>query len=426
MLKHLSLAVIASLAALGACSSSDEDGDGDLAAAGTAGSAGGVSVNITGGTGGADGGTPVQGRDGGIQILTDDEVETINTASCAGWRSEPESLPSVLQLVVDTSLSMNESPDGGGFGGPGGPGGGGDSKWDITREALREAIAGLPDSIPVGLFFYPNMANEASQDPADYSACVNTDEGIPIDYLTDPQRENIEDALDNTEPDGWTPTHGAYRHALDTFLMPTELPGQKFMVLITDGAPTLTLECTSADDGGFGQGGPTPVDADPIVDEVSAARQVGVRTFLIGSPGSEPGRQWMSTAAIYGATAASGCEVMGEPWCHMDMTQATDFSAALRAGLAEITGAIVSCAYDLPVPPAGKTLDPNLINLIITTSGGETQLVRPDESGDCTEGWQFIDEQVVLCSETCDRVQNDPAGQLQLLFGCGTDIIPVQ
>jgi hypothetical protein len=428
MLKHLSLGVVVSLASLGfACGSSDKDDDAEFSTAGTAGSGGTVNINITGGTGGGDGGTVPGGgaRDGGVVVLTEEEVETINNSSCAGWTSEPESLPALLQLVVDISLSMNESPDGmGGPGGPGGGPGGGESKWDITQAALIDAIAELPDTMPVGLFFYPNMANEASDDPRPLSECVNTDEGIEIDYLTDAHRERLNDALNGTEPNGWTPTHGAYRHALETFLLPADLPGQKFMLLITDGAPTLTLECVSAEGGGFGAGGPTPVDSEPIVEEVAAAREAGVRTFLIGSPGSEPGRQWMSLAAIQGATAAAGCRVSGEPYCHMDMTTAPDFSAALRAGLAEITGAIVSCTYDLPEPPPGETIDPDLINLIVRTGGGEIQLVRPDDSGDCSEGWQYINDQVVLCAETCSRVQNDPAGRLELLFGCGTEIIP--
>ncbi len=111
------------------------------------------------------------------------------------------------------------------------------------------------------------------------------------------------------------------------------------MVLITDGLPTLTLECMGDvdDGGGFGGGGmPQPVDSQPIVDEISQAREDGVRTFLIGSPGSEGGREWMSEAAILGATAAAGCRLDGDPYRHMDMTTAPDFSAALRAGLRQI------------------------------------------------------------------------------------------
>lgn len=429
MLKRLSGFVLSFVCVhLVACGSDDGSSDsGATGSGGTAGTAGTVNLNISGGSGGGGGTLSGAGaRDGGVEVLTDEQVEIINNASCAGWRSEPESLPSVLELVVDTSLSMLQAPNGmGGPGGPGGPGGGGPSKWEITRDALLEAIAELPDTLPVGLFFYPNMENQASDEPRSLDACVNVDEGIPVDVLDADHRARIQQAFERTQPNGWTPTHGAYRHALETFLKPAQFPGQKFMLLITDGAPTLTIDCVSAD-GGFGFGGPAPVDSDPIVDEVAAAREAGVRTFLIGSPGSEDGRPWMSRAAIQGATAAAGCRANGPPYCHMDMTTAPDFSQALRAGLAEITGAIVSCAYDLPEPPSGKTIDPNLVNLIVTTGDGEIQLVRPDENGDCTEGWQWVGERVVLCDQTCDRVQSDPSAQLELLFGCGQDILVPQ
>ena len=75
--------------------------------------------------------------------------------------------------------------------------------------------------------------------------------------------------------------------------------------------------------------------------------------------------------------------------------------------------------YDIPDPPAGQTIDPNLVNLIVTTSSGASQLVLPDSNGDCTEGWQLSGNQVVLCDGTCSRVQADGAA-LQLLFGCET------
>ncbi len=424
MLKHVIWPFTLSLfASVSGCGSSDEDEP--TAPAGSAGGGTtGTTINVgSGGTAGMDGTVSIDPmQDGGIVVLSEEQVGTINEAACAGWSAEPEGgEPAVLQFVVDTSLSMSLAPgDTGGFGMQGG---GGPTKWEITRDALLDAIAELPDSLPVGLFFYPNRNNDFSSEPLPLEACVNTNEGIAVDALTAAHRDELEQALDDTEPAGWTPTHGAYKHALDTFLLPADFPGSKFMLLITDGAPTLTLECVGAGSGQQ-QGLPIPVDAQPIVEEVAAAREAGVRTFLIGSPGSEDGRQWMSEAAIQGATAAPGCQAVGEPYCHMDMTTATDFSAALRAGLSQIAHAILSCSYSYPQPPPGETIDPTRVNLIVTTSSGETQLVMPDQTGECTEGWQIVGDQIVLCDGTCSRVQNDPGASLQLLFGCATGVVP--
>ena len=389
----------------------DNGGAGGSSANGSGGSAGTLNLNTGGNAGGlgtsGTTGSPMQ--DGGVVDLTEDQVDDLTGASCAGWTAEPETQPAVLQLVVDTSLSMDEPPGGGRDRNNNDP-----TKWDITRDALQEVLGTLPEELAVGLFFYPNMETEGSDEPRPVAECVNLDEGIAVAPLTDQHRENLIEIFDDTEPNGWTPTHGAYEHALETSLLPSDLPGNKYLLLITDGIPTLTHDC----EGESNQGGAEPVDTDPIVDAIAAARRAGVRTFLIGSPGSEDGRQWMSLAAIQGATARAGCQVDGPPYCHMDMTTAPDFGAALRAGLNQVTGEI-SCTYDIPDPPAGQTIDPNLVNLIVQTSSGTSQLVLPDSNGDCTEGWQLNGNQVVLCDGTCSRVQADGAA-LQLLFGCET------
>jgi hypothetical protein len=399
-----------------ACGEKDADDDQAGAGAGSSLNTGGtLNLNTGGSTNGP--GTGATGgssgmQDGGVLELSDAEADALTGAACAGWSAEPETQPAVLQLVVDTSLSMNESPNGRG-------GRNADTKWEITRDALKEVIGALPEDLAIGLFFYPNMSTEGSATPRPLEACVNTSEGIPVAPLADAQRARLIDALDEQEPDGWTPTHGAYQHSLETSLLPSSYPGQKYLLLITDGAPTLTLTC----EGDIGSNSPDPVDPEPIIDEVARARRAGVRTFLIGSPGSEPGRPWMSEAALQGATARAGCHLDGDPYCHMDMTTAPDFGAALRAGLNQVTGEI-SCTYDIPEPPMGETIDPALVNLIVTTSTGSSQLVLPDAMGDCSEGWQLLGNQVVLCDGTCSRVQADGAS-LRLLFGCESGSVPV-
>jgi len=400
-----------------ACSSTKDESSVTTATAGAVGSAGapGLVVGDQAGGAGAPGGGP---KMGGVLPLSPAQVAAINDNACDGWSAEPESKPSVLEFVVDTSLSMNEVP--GAAAQPGRPNApaSGPTKWQSTRDALKSVISSLPDTLAVGLLFYPNMANQARSKPAPVDSCVNTNAGTAPAPLTAAQKASLIAALDATNPNGWTPTDAAYQYALQTATLPSRLPGDKYMLLITDGQPTLRGDCTSAGN----NAGIAPVESQPIIDHVAAALGQGVRTFLIGSPGSEGGRAWMSQAAIEGGTAAAGCKVMGPPFCHLDMTTAADFGAALKAGLNKLTGSI-ACTYDIPDPGQGQVIDPNLINLVVTTASG-TQLVLPDEDADCSEGFRLDGNQVVLCAGTCSRVQREH-DSIQLLFGCQSGMIGV-
>ncbi|HEY0463430.1 MAG TPA: hypothetical protein VGC79_04435 [Polyangiaceae bacterium] len=414
------LSCISGLALSLACAST-KDGSGVTgAAAGAPGTAGSPSLVVTSEGGGGSTGTGP--KTGGTLTLTPDQVAAINNNACDGWSVEPESKPAVLEFVVDTSLSMNEVPGApaqpGRPNAPNAPAANGPTKWQSTRDALKAVISGLPDTLAVGLLFYPNMANQARSRPASADSCVNTTAGTAPAPLTAAQKASLIAALDATNPNGWTPTDAAYQYALQAAMLPTQLPGDKYMLLITDGQPTLRGDCTSAANGA----GITPVESQPIIDHVAAALGQGVRTFLIGSPGSEGGRAWMSEAAIEGGTAAAGCKVMGPPYCHLDMTTASDFGVALKAGLNKLTGSI-ACTYDIPDPGQGRVIDNNLINLVVTTASG-TQLVLPDEGADCDEGFRIAGNQVVLCEGTCSRVQREH-DSIQLLFGCQSGMIGV-
>jgi hypothetical protein len=379
---------------------------------GTSGSGGGISLG---------GGTGTGKFDGGSVPITQEERDRIKGQSCAGFLTEPESLPSVLELVIDVSSSMNQrapNPDTNVRA----------SKWDVTRDALREAIPGvtgpgLSPTIAVGMLFYPNVKYEVSKTPLDVSACVNTAAMVPIAPLGPkgaPQRSLIDDRIASVQLQQSTPTHDAYRYALNSGLLPSTAPGRRFMLLITDGTPTLSLGCMNE------SGSLQDVDPTPIVEEITAAARENVKTFLIGSPGSEANRTWMSRAAVIGGTAAPGCNINGPNYCHLDMTTATDFSASLRSGLAKIVGQITPCTFSIAEPPDGQEIDDNNINVIIT-SGGQSNLIVRDDMGDCTDGWQLTaDKQLLLCENTCNQLKLDASAQADVVFGCGALTEPIR
>ncbi len=416
MLKHSALfvSILALAGIVNACGGSSEDNG--VSGSGASNTGGTPNLNPLGGSGGSKLG-PGE-HDGGTVDLTPEQVEAIEGGACAGWSTEGEALPAVLMLVVDVSGSMESNAPGSNR-----------SKWEITHDALSSAIDRLGAETAVGVLYYPNQGTSESNGPTNIDQCVNIDELVPIEPLGpqgSPARDAMQQSLDDANTGGGTPTHDAYQYALENGMQAYQSSAERFMLLITDGQPTFLQGCD-----GTGMVS-DPVDEQPIVAAIAAAAQDGIRTFVIGSPGSESNestgddaRPWLSQAAEAGQTAAANCSHMGSPYCHMDMTEEPDFAEALAAGLGAIVGQISSCTYVIPPPPNGQEIDLAKVNLIVT-AGGESQLVKPDDMGSCTEGWQFnADNQIVLCDATCERVQADGGASVKLLFGCASGEIEV-
>src|SRR5690606_21280589 len=221
---------------------------------------------------------------------------------------------------------------------------------------------------------------------------------------------------------GGTPTHDAYNIAKQE-LDASSAVGQRFLLLITDGQPTFLEGCSGS---GYRV---QPVDEQPIVAAIAAAAADGVRTFVIGSPGSEENadtgddaRPWLSRAAIQGGTAPLGCSEEGPNFCHFDMSQETDFSTALRSALAAIIGQITSCSIPVPEAPEGKSIDPSAVNVILTPFDDPAEVIGRTDEEDCETGWSYGSnyQTIDLCEDTCLRLRENSRSGIELLFGCDT------
>jgi hypothetical protein len=327
-----------------------------------------------------------------------------SNSACVGREAGTELAPSIVELLVDTSLSMDERAPGSNR-----------SKWVETRRVMLEAIDLMPGTTSLGVVFYPDVEVGAP-------ICFDSDADVDVSALggaSSNQRQTIRSAFERENPRGSTPTHDAYRYALDQ-LAAVDAVGQRFLVLITDGTPTYALNCE-------GSGNQSdPADPAPLIPEAASALGRGMKTFVIGSPGSEGARRSLSQMAQAGGTGNDGCSNDGQPrYCHFDMTEEEDFSVALRDALASIAGIALSCAYDIPEPPNGETLDLTKVNVLFRPPGGERELIAQNPPGACSDGWQYSDDQrqVLLCGPTCDRVSSS-TGQLSLEFGCTTSVAP--
>lgn len=396
-------------------------------------------IDLTSGTDDTQGDTGDFGDNGGTVPLTAEQIAAIVAGECEGATSEARPVPPVIELVVDVSQSMGTTAPGEPFGGR--------TRWDLARPALLAALDGLSDDMAVGLQLFP------TSDPEDFNggpggpfpfpgtgggpaagsggssgsggdagtandACVSADGRVPIAVLGpagSPQRQALADAMNDTPLYFGTPTHDAYHNALEEGLKPYDGPGDKFMLLMTDGAPTQLIGC-----GELGNS-QMAVGLEPILAEVTATTATGIRTFVIGSPGSEAGeagdmRSFLSEMAQVGGTGPMGCAVDGPAYCHFDMTAAPNFSEALSKGLADIAEQVVStCTF---AKPTGEGVNLDDTSVVIQSANGGV-LVLHDGEGDCTEGWVWnAKEEIELCPQTCATLEGDPSARVSVSFGC--------
>ena len=110
--------------------------------------------------------------------------------------------------------------------------------------------------------------------------------------------------------------------------------------------------------------------------------------------------------------------------CTQDFLPAfTDLATAV------VGGARVPCAYDIPAPPEGETIDYGRINVDYQETpwvDAEPIYHIPGGLNDCGEegGWYYDThdppQQVKLCPATCDEVTVNPEAIIKVKFGCAT------
>jgi hypothetical protein len=384
------------------CSSSDQ-GDGFFPPASTGGSIGAGSGTGTGGTTG----TSMSGGQGPGIMFGGSGNGTAGSAGgpavekCTGTSAGSTPLPPILEFLIDYSGSMNETPMGQM-----------QRKYQATASALIQAFTDMADGTGTGLIFYPNTGGKGG------GTCINRQQAVQVQALDAMVRQSLISALMAKTTSGATPTHDAFNYAVDTVAAST-LMGNKYVVLVTDGAPTYALNCM-----GDGQ---TPADNAPLIQAVADANNMrGIKTFVIGSPGSEPARAALSQMALQGGTAPAGCSDMGPTYCHFDMTTAPDLSAALNDAFKAITGSVITCNYTIPPPTNGMMVDPKQVNVTFTGSnGGNPMTIAKDPDppgGACNQGWQYNanSTQIQLCPDTCNLVKADPNAKIDVVLGCTT------
>jgi hypothetical protein len=362
----------------------------------------------------AGGPTPARGESAGICS----ELSGMQTCQAASYVS-PQVQASIL-FVVDRSGSMacnappvqsvedcNKDPR---RAQPGAP-----SRWETTVAALDQTFAGLSGrSAAIGLSLFSS----------DGACGADSVPQVGLSPVDDQQITALSSALDRASPAGGTPIVGSVVLAYKHLHQELHAGGNRFVVLITDGEESCGSGGDEDDKANLAAARKQLLEV-----EVGKARDANIRTFVIGAPGSEGARGFLSELAFRGGTARTSDCQHGDPEamngdCHFDLTTAADFANVLGAALGKISGEAIGCEFRTP---NGLS---QMVNVQYSASGSAPTCFRHDDAA-CNggaNGWQFkkapdgSDDltSVVLCGAACETVKSNPNTTVDVILGCAS------
>lgn len=354
-------------------------------------------------TGPTDSGT--SGTDAGLML----DVDQPPTGPCGSDSIPAISNPPNISFIIDHSQSMSEPLAGSGI-----------SKYGNAQIALRDVLRVIGHRVNYGVTIFPGLEGMGCQAGDEL---MKVGPGDPPSYAragkNGPRLKSLLQRLQIADTDGGTPTAATLTKALESL---SQLEGQTYVVLVTDGAPNCNLdlmcnaaacipniehqavECTSS----FNCCAPVAdrpeanlscVDASATVAAVQALSDAGIKTFVVGMPGSEPYEALLNQMAEAGGTARTG----DTEYYPVNDTEALEQS---------LIGIAASVAISCDIPLDYEPPDRDFVNVYF-----DGALVEYDPDG----GWEWTaDGQVAIRGAACDQLLAGDVLEVQVLAGCKT------
>lgn len=288
--------------------------------------------------------------------------------------------PPDLLIVQDRSGSMSQDPSGNMPSSPS------QSKWSQITAAIIQTVQNLQGQIQWGLLMFPDAT---ASDPLTGACAINAN----LDVAIGPNNAAaITNSLNGTMPGGSTPTTAAVNAASAYFNGSIDNDGHpKYLLLATDGEPNC-----AANAGPFGGDDSTAAEA-----AIAAAAQSGIHTFVVGI-----GTDTTEDATLT-AMAMNGMEPNMTPGAkaYYEVTSTNDLVTVIN----KIAGQIVSCSFDLQMPPN----DPNLVDI---QSNGMSLPRDPMHMN----GWDFGpgNMSIVFYGPACMALQQGVTSSISAVYNC--------
>lgn len=408
-------------------------------------------TGTTGAGGGGGGGVTSGGGEGGGFTTGTGSGGSGGSESCVNFSAAAKQASAAMLFVLDGTASMGQQ-----------------GKWGTAQLAVVQAIdKSVFDTMSLGMLTFPNPQTVPGPQCIFGFPVACGVSGLPqvpmkpagMNKSTDATgiRHDIYQYLVSTSPDTQdasdsSPIYDALNNAYK-YLKQVQVE-KRIVVLITDGGGS----CTSVsvpqrpaytDNNGCADWEQPPVMA-KFINDTRLDATAPINTFVVGVPGSNSHGEKqgsydtppysmllaLSSYAVNGspdtldpacdqATAFTQAGTDPAKPCHIDLSNGANFNAdALGNAITTIRGKALGCLYTLPDPPAGKTIDLNLVNVVVTLNGVKGTIPkRSNPADDCAKDgcWDYTGtNQVQLLGKTCVDVSAATDAKVDISVGCAT------
>lgn len=349
-----------------------------------------------------------------LNILNPGEAGVCSTANVAASFSQINML-----IVVDKSGSMNTVPPGYS-----------NSKWVGAVNSLKEALKPGETLIRYGLMLYPYSTKTATTtcELADGDAAVNISVGSAATTVP-----AINELMGKTTPSGGTPTAKALDSALKYYTTGpgVVLDGPKYVLLVTDGGPNCNGAITCAPetctanmdkspavcgapdgvanccDGTATAGSISPqslcLDDLNVLGRLQDLAAAGIKTFVVGIPGTEVYASYLDTFAKAGGVPVT------DPTKTHSYYEVTGESGLLETFNAITTSLVRSCKVPLQDTPK----DLSNINVAIDCSP-----IPKSTAGVPNWHYDATLKSIVIEGTQCTRIETTGVNRVDVVLGC--------